>query len=137
MHKRAVIRNYVLNLLLNNTAAGSRVYGKRVDSAPASDAPYIVIKARRDRVLVLHGEEPPTYQRKLVLQINIVTKGDEDVANDLADDVEGLILKDFTLGKNAVRAVLNDTELDPDASGADVYWDASINIDVDYISTFA
>lgn len=138
MHKRAVIRNYIVNLLLNNTAAEDRVTASRLDpQSPAYSVPYIVVKARADRVLELHGEEPPTYQRRLAVQINIVTNGDEDTANDLADAVELLVLKDYNLGKNAVRSELVETSLDPDTGGAEVYWDASIELQVDYISSFS
>lgn len=136
MHKRAIIRDYVVAALIGHTSAASRVYGRRIDSVASDQIPYIIVKVRRDRVEKLQAEEPPTYQRTIPLQINIVTKGDEDLANELAEVVEGLILKDFTLGKNAVRATLIETDLEPDTDGADVYWDASILIDVDYISIF-
>jgi hypothetical protein len=137
MHPRAVIRDYVATLIAGNTSAADRVYTQRVDPVASDGVPYIVVKARRDRVLKPQGEEPPMYQRTLYLQLRIVAQGDEDVANDLADAVEALVLKDFTLGGNAVRAVLAETVLEPDTGGADVFWDASIDIDVDYISIFA
>ena len=134
MHQRQVIRDYVVAKLLNNTAAGANVFGKRVDPSP--DVPRITVQARRDAVLALHSEEPVKYQRTLSLDINIETAGDEDVSNALADEVELLLLGDFTLGGNAVRALLVETNLDPDSEGDTVYYDASISVDVDYISTF-
>lgn len=134
MHQRQVIREYVVALLKNNTEAGANVFGKQVDTT--KEVPRITVKARRDTVLELHSEEPVKYQRTLSLDINIETEGDEDVANALADEVELLLLGDFTLGKNAVRSLLVETNLDPDSEGAEVYYDASISVDVDYISTF-
>ena len=134
MHQRQVIREYVVALLLNNTAAGANVFGKRVD--PSADVPRITVQARRDTVLALHAEEPVKYQRTLSLDINIETAGDEDISNALADEVELLLLGDFTLGGNAVRSLLVETNLDPDGEGDTVYYDASISVDVDYISTF-
>lgn len=134
MHQRAVIRNYVVALLKGNTDAGQNVFGKITGTS--TEIPRISVQARRDTVLALHSEEPVKYQRTLSLAINIETAGDEDIANNLADQVEILILGDYRLGKTAARATLVDTILVPDTEGEQLYYDASIIIDVDYISTF-
>ena len=134
MHQRQVIREYLVALLIGNTTAGINVFGKQVDSS--EDVPRITVRARRDSVLALHSEEPIKYQRTLSVDINIETSGDEDIANNLADEVEILIMGDFTLGRNAVRCLLVDTILLPDVEGEKVYYDATINLEIDYISTF-
>ncbi|NOR65431.1 MAG: hypothetical protein GQ468_05375 [Candidatus Scalindua sp.] len=134
MHKRQIIREYVVALLKGKTLAGNKVYGKQVDTS--DEVPRIIIMARRDSVLTQHSEEPVKYQRRLIMDINIETSGDEDVANDLADEVELLILGDYELGKNVVRCVLVDTILLPDVEGEKVFYDVTISLEIDYISTY-
>lgn len=136
MHKRSVIRQYVVDLLDGVAVPAGRVFSAKKDSVSSGNVPYIVVQARRDRVIENFGEEPPTYQRQLDLRVNIVTDGDEEAANTLADTVENLLLKDFTLGGHARKCELVETELDPDEEGSQIYWDASILVNVEYISQF-
>lgn len=135
MHPRTAIRNAIVTLLKDNTRAGANVFGTLVDGLTDEQIPGIVVKARKDRVKQLLGEEPVEYQRTLSVRVGIATSGDEDVANTLCDEVELLLLKDYFLGGLATSVTLVETDIEPDNTGETVYWDGVILINVDYIST--
>lgn len=136
MHPRTAIRDYIVNLLTGNTAAGTNVFGTVVDPLVDEEVPGIVVKARKDTVRQLLGEEPVQYQRSLLVRVAIAAAGDEDIANGLCDEVELLLLKDYRLGGLATGVNLLETDLSPDPDGDKVYWDGVILINVDYVSTF-
>lgn len=135
MHPRTAIREKIVSLLLGNTIAGANVFGTMVDGLTAEQVPGIVVKARKDNVRQLLGEEPVQYQRTLLVKIGIATAGDEDIANSLCDEVELLLLKDYRLSGLATSVKLVETDLEPDSTGEITYWDGMILINVDYIST--
>jgi len=135
MHPRTAIREKIVSLLLGNTLAGANVFGTMVDGLTAEQVPGIVVKARKDNVRQLLGEEPVQYQRTLLVKIGIATAGDEDIANSLCDEVELLLLKDYRLSGLATSVMLIETDLEPDSTGEITYWDSMILINVDYIST--
>ena len=136
MHQRTTIRDYIVALLSANISAGTSVLGKLVDGLADDQIPAVVVKARKDTVKQLLGEEPIEYQRRLLVSIEVFTSGDEDTLNALCDEVELILLKDFRLSGLATGLTLVDTLLEADTGGEQVFWDGMILIHVDYVSTF-
>ena len=110
-HARTQIRQAVVNLLKDNTAAGNRVYASRVYALDDAKLPALLVFTPQESMGNPTMQRPRTQQRSLSLMIEgyVKARGDIDAEADaLALEVEQIIGADPTLG-GLVKDVMLDT----------------------------
>lgn len=111
-HARTQIRQAVVNLLKDNTAAGSRVYASRVYALDDPKLPALLVFTPQEGMGNPSMQRPRTQQRNLQLVIEgyVKARGDIDAEADaLALEVEQIIGADPTLGGLVKDATLDTT----------------------------
>lgn len=134
-HPRTVIRTYVVNAIkAANTAAGQEIYS--TVTHPTDAALAVSVSTPLDQVVGSYSDAPLILKRDLSLNITITAAGAgcEDVANDLADELELLLLDDPTLGENCELCRLRSTSIDLDGAGAETAAEAELSFSVIYSS---
>lgn len=109
-HARTQIRQAVVNLLKDNTAAGSRVYASRVYALDDPKLPALLVFTPQEGMGNPSMQRPRTQQRNLQLVIEgyVKARGDIDAEADaLALEVEQIIGTDPTLGGLVKDAMLD------------------------------
>lgn len=109
-HARTQIRQAVVNLLKDNTAAGSRVYASRVYALDDPKLPALLVFTPQEGMGNPSMQRPRTQQRNLQLVIEgyVKARGDIDAEADaLALEVEQIIGADPTLGGLVKDAMLD------------------------------
>jgi len=106
-HPRELIRKQAVAVLLGATNAGASVYASRVapliSNGWQSELPAIIVYTM-DESGEIFNQAPREYLRKVELVVEIHAEGNErldDTLDTLARQVEGLLLKDDTLGGTA------------------------------------
>ncbi len=135
MHYRNFIRDQIYILLLNATAAGAAVYRSRV---------YPVSKQKPQAILIYTNAEtaePDTIglstnsTRELDLTIELVIKDQtapDDVLDNLAQEVEELLLKDCTLSSDVKLIEYTGIEIDLNGDGDNALLVGTLNFNVIY-----
>ena len=95
---RKAIRRAIGERLMNRTAAKQRVYANRAEPVWEAGTPAILIRTPREEDTVL-SSGPRRYSRALTVTIGCCSNetpqaGADDVADDLAQQVEDLLLHD-------------------------------------------
>lgn len=117
-HPRTLIRNKVVELLVDETAAGDRVMGTRVEPHRKNRLPAISVYMLSEAIDVEASRE--TAPRQLVREAKVEVVGwvlhsaarPVDVAMDeLAEEIEAAMTVDPTLGGLAEDCILDDTLL--------------------------
>lgn len=99
MHQRKQIREAIAALLLNETAAGDRVYRSRIRPAHQDKLPCILVYSNSEEVEIFN-EAPRKYRRILTSTIEIQAKANEDLdetLDEIAEDVEHALHQDHAL----------------------------------------
>ena len=112
-HHRSKIRNKVADILRPHTKACDRVYTSRIKAIDKNRLPAINVQAYQERV-ELYNETAREYKRTLTVAIAIVDKAGDDLddrLDDIAAEVEALILHDETLGGEAADTLLSDSDM--------------------------
>lgn len=103
MLERKRLRHQVYDILLNRTCAGHRVFRSRVQPLDESDLPAINIRTPTERGQDAGANTVPTFRSVVSLEIYLqasAVDGVDDLLDDMAEEVEGLILRnpDFVAG---------------------------------------
>lgn len=120
MSHRSLIRNTVKTLLKGATSVGDSVYTNLFRHISEEELPVIIIYSKSEPV-ERFDEAPKSYLRTLILNIEVIVKGGENLDAEAAldkitEEIEQLIEKDDSLGtycdKNKKTCyVANRTEL--------------------------
>ena len=114
-HARQQVRDLVVSTLVTAaTAAGSRVYSTRI--YPMGTLPTIAVQSSREEIDEDGDTMGAVQMRQLTLIVEGRVKGDEstidDVADDLAAEIEVALAADTTLGSEVIDIWLESTELE-------------------------
>lgn len=117
MHPRKVIRSAVHAILLNATAAGTRVYKSRKVPHRKAELPVINIYTLEENI---EEDSISMAPRELERNISLVLEGwvavpddaPDDAMDDLAEEIETAMHADFYLGDTVSDSILQSTVLD-------------------------
>lgn len=140
MHSRQVIREKIKALLLNETAAGDKVFTNRSRPVDDKDLPVIVIRSGPDRTEV-RTESPRTYNHSFLVHIDLEVKqtqakSAEDQLDDLAKEIEDILLTNETLD-GLVEDVREPDTGEPEISNGEashIFGDMRVSFDIIYQS---
>ncbi len=146
---RKNIRNKVVEILKDKTAAGSRVFGNPSITAWESELPVIHVFPRNESVSKFN-ESPREWRRDLDLTIEILAKGPDtnldlgtpesgvtslaDILDDLVEQVECEMSRDETLQCEVDDSFLQSVDFEFDASGAQPIGSARLNYSAVYMT---
>lgn len=112
--KRQQIREAFKAMLLNNTAAGENVYSNRVSAFWRSELPSVSI-FMRDEEASPRDMSARSYLRKATLSVEIHAEAKEDLdalLDQIADQVEAIVINDSSLSGTVQGCVLQGTEIE-------------------------
>jgi len=143
MHKRALIRKKIKEILLKKTLAGSKVYLNQAMPTWVEELPVILIYTRSEPAEKFN-QSPRELRRDLQVAIEIISKGTEDALSEdgpqtqdiidaIAETVEDEMSRDETLGELVEDSILSDTEFDYEDKGANLIGSARLIYTVTYI----
>lgn len=144
---RKTIRKKVVEILKGNTAVGDRVF-PNASIPPWSDELPVILVYPRSESASEYADAPRELERELSLELELIAAGPEenedagspenleksleDILDDLAEEVEGLLAADETFGGVCDDSVLTNTEFEFDRSGAQPIGSARLTYLVTY-----
>ena len=134
-HARTQIRQAVVDILKDNTIAGSSVFASRVYALNEPKLPAILVYTTPENVVEQSISYPRTQHRELVVTIEIYIKGSssiDDAIDALALEIEQLIAADPTLGIGAKDTTLDTTDIKHSDEGEKPIAIATLNYAVSY-----
>lgn len=143
-HPRKLLRHAAVGQLKGRTAAGQRVQGTRVRVDRKTKLPAIAVYTTREPIDPGSGESTPRELRRwtelrIVTWLELREQSDDDDAQDLADDmaeqIEAAMDSDRSIGGTAGDCVLTDTELDIDPGGDPLVGKMTMTYTVTYHTT--
>lgn len=133
-HPRQDIRDAIVTMLSNgNTSAGTNVFSSRIKPITEANVPAINVQTFRENA-TLFNETKRIYRRILTVGIAVIDRANNDLDDKLdqiADQVESIILKDETLGGVASDTKLSDTNMRLEL-GDNTIGGVIISFDVEY-----
>ncbi|MDZ4678401.1 MAG: hypothetical protein SGI74_12930 [Oligoflexia bacterium] len=118
-HKRAVIREFIVNALKGQTGAGQNVFGNRANPLWEIPLPAILVYAREEHSEPISVATSPL-KRTLSLAIEVRCQASsnlDDALDDVALEIENVINTDPLLGGNVIESILNQTEIEISSEG--------------------
>lgn len=137
--QRKAIRNELAALLVAATTnVGSKVYPSRARSLWATERPCICVYTLNDQAELLE-QTPPRYKRTLDVAVEIIVAMDDDyddAVDDIADQVEQVLLKNNELPTTGATIKLAGTEITLRAEGETVHASAIVRASAEYEQEF-
>lgn len=147
---RKTIRKGVAALLKDKTDVGKRVFSNSSIPPWEEELPVILVYARNEPATV-YGQAPKEYRRDIDFVVEIIAKGPEvdeegneplgqksleDILDDIAEQVEGLMSVDHTLGGVADDHEFTNTEMEFDGGGGLPIGSARLSFTVTYYTFY-
>jgi hypothetical protein len=135
-NNRTVIRNTVVGMLRDQTAATSNVYGNRTSKLWQSEVPAILVNTLSEPTTP-EAMQSTRYIRDLELQIKIkvqLTDIVDEALDSLAAEVETIINSDRSLGGTVLSTIQNHTEVAIDSDAETDVATAILTFTCKYIS---
>lgn len=136
---RKQIRHEVSDLLLSaNTDVGAKVYPSRARSLWATEQPCICVYTLNDQAELME-QTPPRYKRTLDVAIEIIVAMDDDyddAVDDIAEQVEQVLLQNNELPTTGATIKLAGTEITLRAEGDKVHASAIVRASAEYEQEF-
>ncbi len=133
---RKEIRHAVVELLKGKTDCGDNVFASRVRSVFELELPCILVWTKAEPVKI-YTEAPREYEKNLLVAIEILAKGDDDlddVLDDIASDVEYWMHQDHTKRELSSDTTLKSTEITLDKSGDQLIGATILTYELPYYS---
>jgi hypothetical protein len=111
--QKKIIRNKIKELLMDKTSAGDAVFSNRAITFSDERLPAINIQTVNESA-ELWSQAKKTYKRKARIAIICAAKANEDVddlLDDMADEIEEILLLDESLGDTVETILYKDTQL--------------------------
>lgn len=136
MTNRSEIRKKLVAILKDNTECADRVFANRARQLWPEELPAILIYTRTETSTEFESS-PRSLKRDLRIAIEVVSKADEDVDDELdriSQQVENLIHADDTLQETVSDCLLSDVEMSVAGQGETVFGSAVMTFRVIYIT---
>lgn len=112
-HPRKTIRNKVVSILMDATNAGENVFSSRVRAISPDNLPALNVQTYEESAQKFN-ETRREYRRTLKLGIGILARAQDDLddqLDDIAEQIEQLILDDETLDNTVEDTLITGTDM--------------------------